>query len=183
MATPPVFSSAAVLTAAQMNSVGLWLVKTQTIGSAVASVDVTDAFSSDFDNYRITVSGFTCSAGGAAMLISCVTTSGVVNASNWIGNTFYITAGGAGALTNANVTNAGACEVGYGSTAIGSIMSDILGPQAARPTNVRFNDCDESYWRVGAFFLNNTTNFTRIRFALNSGTMTGGTIRIYGMRN
>jgi hypothetical protein len=41
MATPPDFSSGAVLTAAQMNSVGLWLVKTQTVGTAVSSVAVT----------------------------------------------------------------------------------------------------------------------------------------------
>jgi hypothetical protein len=41
MATPPDFSSGAVLTAAQMNSVGLWLVKTQTVGTTVSSVAVT----------------------------------------------------------------------------------------------------------------------------------------------
>jgi hypothetical protein len=183
MTTPPTFSSGQILTSSAMNSVGLWLVKTQTIGTGVSDVTVTDAFSSDFDNYRITVSGFTGSAGGAAMTIQCVTTAGVVNASNWIGNTFYVSSGVAGALTNANITNAGSCEVGYGSTAISSIMFDILGPQAARPTNIRFNDCDNSFWRVGAFFLNNTTSFTRIKFALNTGTITGGTIRIYGMRN
>ena len=50
MATPPTFSSGSVLTAAQMNAVGLWLVKTQTVGTAVSSVSVTDVFSSNYDN-------------------------------------------------------------------------------------------------------------------------------------
>ena len=59
MATPPTFSSGAVLTAAQMNSVGMWLVKTQTVGTAVSSVTVTGAFSADYDNYLILMSGGT----------------------------------------------------------------------------------------------------------------------------
>ena len=37
MATPPDFSSGQVLTSSAMNSVGLWLVKTQTVGTAVSS--------------------------------------------------------------------------------------------------------------------------------------------------
>jgi hypothetical protein len=62
MATPPTFSSGTVLTAAQMNAVGLWLVKTQTIGNAVSSVAVTNAFSTDYDNYKIIISGGASSA-------------------------------------------------------------------------------------------------------------------------
>ncbi len=48
--TYPSFSAGDILTAADMNAVGLWLVKTQTVGTAVASVTVTDAFSSTYDN-------------------------------------------------------------------------------------------------------------------------------------
>ena len=55
--TFPVFASGDVLNASDMNAVGLWLVKTQTIGSAVSSVSVTNAFSSNYENYYITVSG------------------------------------------------------------------------------------------------------------------------------
>jgi hypothetical protein len=46
----PVFTSGEVLTAANMNQVGLWLVKTQTF-SAAANCDVTSVFSSSFENY------------------------------------------------------------------------------------------------------------------------------------
>ena len=43
----PVFASGDVLNASDMNGVGLWLVKTQTIGTGVSSVVVTGAFSAD----------------------------------------------------------------------------------------------------------------------------------------
>ena len=57
--TYPTFNSGDVLTAAEMNAVGLWLVKTQTIGTAVSSVTVTGAFSTDYDAYQIVVTGGT----------------------------------------------------------------------------------------------------------------------------
>ncbi len=50
MATPPDFTTGAVLTAAQMNAVGLWLVKTQTF-TTQTNVDVTSVFTSDYENY------------------------------------------------------------------------------------------------------------------------------------
>jgi hypothetical protein len=54
MATPPDFTSGAVLTAAQMNSVGLWKVGSTTITSATTAV-LDGCFSSDFRDYLLTV--------------------------------------------------------------------------------------------------------------------------------
>ena len=59
MATPPDFTAGAVLTAAQMNKVGLWHVKTVTGGNGAASLPVTDVFSADFIDYKISVTGGT----------------------------------------------------------------------------------------------------------------------------
>ena len=68
MAIPvlPTYTAGEILTSADMNDVstlgnyqGLFHIKTQTIGTAVSSVTVTGAFSSDFDNYLITVTGGT----------------------------------------------------------------------------------------------------------------------------
>jgi hypothetical protein len=63
--TYPTFAVGEILTAASMNAVGLWLVKTQTIGTGVSSVPVTGVFSSDYDNYKIVVSGGVSSSGQA----------------------------------------------------------------------------------------------------------------------
>lgn len=57
MATPPNFVAGAILTAAQMNRIGLWHVKTVTGGNGAASIVVSDAFGPDFDDYLITLSG------------------------------------------------------------------------------------------------------------------------------
>ena len=63
MATPPVFTAGEILTAAQMNKVGLWHVATVTGGSGAASLPVPDVFSADFYNYRVIVRGGTIATG------------------------------------------------------------------------------------------------------------------------
>ena len=57
MATPPVFSAGSVLTAGQMNKVGLWLLNTTTF-TTQNSVNVDSVFSSDFDHYRVLISAY-----------------------------------------------------------------------------------------------------------------------------
>jgi hypothetical protein len=52
MATPPDFTTGQVLTAAQMNAVGMWLVGTFTV-SAQSEIICSSVFSSDYDNYKI----------------------------------------------------------------------------------------------------------------------------------
>jgi hypothetical protein len=49
MATPPDFTSGQILTAAQMNAVGMWLVKTQSF--TADSPLITDVFTADYENY------------------------------------------------------------------------------------------------------------------------------------
>lgn len=60
MATPPVFTTGAVLTAAQMNKIGLWHITTVSPTPATV-VAVNSCFTSDFTNYLIM-----CSPIGAA---------------------------------------------------------------------------------------------------------------------
>ena len=62
--TFPSFSAGEVLRAQDMNAVGRWLVKTVTVGSAVTTVPVTDAFSTEYDNYEIVFSGGSKSSPG-----------------------------------------------------------------------------------------------------------------------
>jgi hypothetical protein len=48
---------------------GLVLIKTETIGTTVGSVNVTDAFSSTYENYKIIISGGASSATGAYLTL------------------------------------------------------------------------------------------------------------------
>jgi hypothetical protein len=56
MATPPDFTSGAVLTAAQMNSVGLWKVGAYTLSGV--TTQFVGVFSSDFTNYLVKIDNF-----------------------------------------------------------------------------------------------------------------------------
>ena len=59
----PTFTSGEVLTAAEINKVGLWRVATVTGGSGTSSVDVNNVFSADYRNYRVIIRGGTIATG------------------------------------------------------------------------------------------------------------------------
>jgi hypothetical protein len=178
MATPPDFSSGAVLTAAQMNSVGLWLVKTQSIGSGVASVTVTGAFSADYDNYLITVSGGANSIDGNVLDLKFgATVTGYYFAmvyASW--NNVVQAAGGA---------NVGRIDyVGQAGTQSLNAFIEVNSPFLTENTTVRASVANSTFYGgTTNGLLKNTTSYTSFILATTAGTMTGGTIRVYGMRN
>lgn len=53
MATPPVFTTGQVLTAAQMNAVGLWKVGDFTASGSSSTLICDNIFTDDFQNYKI----------------------------------------------------------------------------------------------------------------------------------
>lgn len=59
MATPPDFTAGAVLQAAQLNQIGLWVVKPKTTFTTSNSITADSVFSADYDNYLVMV---TCTA-------------------------------------------------------------------------------------------------------------------------
>jgi hypothetical protein len=176
MATPPVFTSGQILTAAQMNAAGLWLVKSQTIGSAVSSQVVTDAFTTDFDSYKITITGGVASS---AALLSCQLGS-TVTGYYWAHN-YYTYAGSTGASAGSNSANFS--RVGVTSTTVLSSNFDLINPFLAKNTIVNYSYVDprtNGEAGAGGGFLNDTTSYTAFTLAISSGTMTGGTVRVYG---
>ncbi len=184
MATPPTFTTGQVLTAAQMNAVGLWLVKSQAVGTGVSSVSITSCFSSDYDNYVISYSNITASAAGVLYGSLLVGTTAQTN--GWYGNTFYIITGAAGALSNATVTNSANVDMGSISSSAGyknSGVFELQAPNLACDTRAQFSNADNNYWRFGAFIVTNATQYDGIKIAPSSGTLTGGTISIYGRRD
>jgi hypothetical protein len=179
MATPPDFSPGAVLTAAQLNKAGLWLVKSQTIGTAVSTVTVTDAFSADYDNYRIIVSGGAGSTDLGLTLTLGATTTG-----------YYYAAPGftwAGATNNNSAVNTtGFILAGLGTTSGLSLTLDVHRPFATDETWVTgFQVFMGTSQRGQAYYgyLNNTTSYTAFTLTTSTGTVTGGTIYVYGWRD
>jgi hypothetical protein len=159
---------------------GLTLVKSQTIGSAVSSVTVTDAFSSTYDNYMVTISGGAGSTSGGLKLQLGSTVTGYYT---WLLYGSYTGATVNGFNQN-NTTFAG--DFGYTSANGHTGVANILSPNLAARTSwsMAFAAQDTTYyagWVNG--FVNNTTQYTAFTLTTGSGTITGGTIRVYGYQN
>jgi len=177
----PDFSPGEVLTAAAMDSIGLWLVKTQTIGTGVSSVTVTGAFSADYDNYRIVVSGGVSSVSAGALNL----TLGSAAIGYYRAGSFMSYSGGSiTGFSNSNATSwNGIFEA---STNMINGVVDLLNPFAAKNTVLSSHTSairTDGYSLFQGGYLADTTSYTAFTITASAGNITGGTIRVYGYRN
>jgi hypothetical protein len=170
----PSFSAGEVLNASDMNAVGLWLVKSQTIGTAVSSVVVSDAFSSLYDSYLITMSGGSNSSESQLNLRLGSVISGYRYQyifGNW--------AGTANAVGSAVATSFE--YVGTGNSEGLHMNCVIMSPNLAKSNRIASDgSAPVSYSGNTTGFLAGTTQYTAFTIFPAAGTMTGGTIRVYG---
>jgi len=172
----PSFSAGEVLNASDMNAVGLWLVKTQTIGTGVSSVVVNDAFSADYDQYLITVSGGAASgATNLALRFGAKTT-------NYRGVLLYASYNNT-ILASGASTNTSFVFGGSGSTTGLQACISVVNPFLAKNTSISnfYTSTTETGPHSGD--TNDTTSYTSFTFLVGAGTITGGTIRVYGYKN
>ncbi len=155
---------------------GINLVKTQTIGTSVTSVTVTNAFSSTYDNYRILISGVDCT----------VTTNTRIQfgsaTSAYYGSQLYDSYGG-GATGTDRTNNGSSLIIGVTGVADNTYTSlDVHAPNLAKITAVSGTYYGGGYsgWFGGE--QNSTTQFTGFTILPGTGTFTGGTISVYGYR-
>jgi hypothetical protein len=180
--TFPSFSAGEVLGAADMNAVGLWLVKTQTVGTGVSSVTVTGAFSASFDNYKITYTGGVSAADGDFNLTLGASTTG------YFGGLIFNrpNSSGVGGISN---DNAAFWQYGGGITTANGITTsfELYQPFLARPTGLysQVMHMQGSSSALGTFtgFHSPATSYSSFTLAPLGTTLTGGTIRVYGYRN
>lgn len=158
---------------------GLNLVKSQTIGTAVASVTVSDAFSSTYDNYQIVVSG-----GGGSTAARLTIALGATATGYYYGVTGWNYSNSQAAIGAANATAFD--YVGHFNTD-GIIMNlSMLAPNLAKNTSMNGQYAENKTNGAGfsfAGYLANTTAYTAFTISASSGTLTGGTIRVYGYAN
>lgn len=156
---------------------------TITIGSGVSAVDLRGCFSALYDSYRVVWSNVACSSGSAAFLYKLLVGTTATTA-GFYGNTQYIVNGAAGGLTGANRSNTAYGECGNTMTTYrNSGWLEIQQPFLATATMSSFSATDENYWRIGVDILRNSTSYDGFQFYPLAGTLTGGTIRVYGYRN
>jgi hypothetical protein len=162
-----------------MNAVGLWLVKTQTVGTAVSSVQVTGAFSSTYNNYMITWVDGTVSANGAMTLTLGASATGYYQFLNY-GLVTASTPLGAARNNQTSWAWVGGGTAGQA----GHVRCELFGPNLARYTKLIGGSYqnDLNYGTtVGEHRV--ATAYTDFTLAIDTGTFSGGTIRVYGYRN
>jgi hypothetical protein len=177
--TYPTFNAGQILTAAEMNAVGLWLLKTQTVGNAVASVTVSSAFSADYDSYKIVYSGGTCSADGDLRFTLGASNTGYYGS---IVYAFYTTGATGGTAGN----NLAYWQAGSHKSAGNSLVMDIHRPFLGDETWFSGSYVGVSAGSVGGSangYHNLGLSYTTFTITPTSGTLSGGTIKLYGYRN
>jgi hypothetical protein len=154
---------------------GLELIKVQTIGTAVTSVNVTAAFNSTYDNYKIVVTGGVGSAAVAIQMRLGASTTGYSQAVN------YANYSGAAALLQ--VSNGSQFSfMGEINTNFMAVNADIISPNLVRQTQI-----SSAYVGGGIAGFSGGNHavaaaYTDFTLLPASGNMTGGTIFVYGYR-
>jgi hypothetical protein len=172
----PSFTTGEVLTAADMNAVGLWLVKTQTVGTAVSSVTVTGAFSASYDNYLITLSGGSATASTSLICQMGSVTSGYRYS-------FVYTTYNSTPLAVGTSTAAGFEYIGAMTTTSAAANFTLQNPFLAKNTFCQGAAANTTFAGTVSGVLATTDSFTAFTLITGTGTLTGGTIRVYGYRN
>jgi hypothetical protein len=159
-----------------LNNGGLVYVKSQTIGTAVASVTVSDAFSATYDNYLILMAGNSSTADDNGRMTLGSASTG------YYGNLLYATPGSPSSFQGASDNNGGNFGYVWRSYAGGNVNIFVGTPFLTRPTTVT------GTWITAAAngqyngVLTGTTSYTSFTLTCAAGTLTGGTITVYGYR-
>ena len=161
------------------SSGGLVLISSTTIGTTVASVNVTSAFSTTYDAYKIIITGGLGSINANLALKLGATATGYYAGYTDVNY-------GTGSVTGQSNNNAASFTLsGYSSTSAISFNADLQNPFLAKNTilNVLVGPpATGAGARFGAGFLNDTTSYTDFTLTPSSGTLTGGTISVYGYK-
>lgn len=189
MAVPPVFVSGQVLTAAQMNAVGLWEI--QSASFTTSSAETYTCFTSDYDFYRIVVSISAASATDTSLGMQ-YGNSGTFSTTTYGNFNFYaLSDGTSGAFSQSNFAASSnyLAQIGGDKMPV-TISADIYNPFLATPT--RYTAQSFISYLAGAGQRRGvlgmagghdaSTSYAQLRILPGSGTITGS-IKIYGYRN
>jgi len=185
----PSFNSGDVLTATDMNAVGLWkIVPTGatngtvdadgdvTVGSGVSSVTVSGVFGSNYDKYRISINNIVASTGGDLRFQLGTTATGYYGVYN-----YQVYTGTSSVFYQNNTANS---YIGGLGTIAGeqSIIFDIFNPNKATRSVWHGQSYGNGYYFNFGYQIADTTQYTSFVISPGTGTLTGGTITVYGYK-
>jgi hypothetical protein len=182
--TYPTFTDGTSLPATDLNAIGLWLVKSQTIGNGVSTQNITSCFTANYDNYLVTINGMTSTGGNGGTINFKLLSGTTPTTSGFYGNIFYVVSGGGGGLSNAPaVNNASAEFMSITTSSLNSGQMMVQAPFLTQQTHTQGGSTDNNYFRINSFAHTLNNSYDGLQIIPSAGTITGGTIRVYGMRN
>ncbi len=186
------YTAGEVLTAASLNANlsfaasnpagGLTLISATTIGVAQNTVTVSSAFSATYDNYLITVSGGVGSSAQQRLDLQLGSITTGYYFKEFFGLWSDNTVSGSG-TANTNIFTG----VFRGSTDVlcGQVM--VFAPFLTKKKAIVYNNIETrtaGFYETGGGFLDNATSITAFTLkGAGATTVTGGTIRVYGLAN
>jgi hypothetical protein len=163
---------------------GLTLVSSGSFSGA--SIQINNCFSLGFDNYQVVLSGFTFSTGaGLNMRIG----TSASNTNYYFGSTQGSGSYSGTAVFGNSLANTSSFETGCTSDNVGKAGAFINLQNPYNPLNTTYQSIGSDARTGGAGariltgFLNNSTSYSGLYFAPTAGTISTGTVRIYGYRN
>ena len=173
------FTTGEVLTASDTNTYlansGLVYVTQVTVGTAVSTVSVSSCFNSTYDSYEIVYTNG----------VSSVTEVLYLQLSGITGTNYYSAGAqntsGSGAYNGIGSTST-RWQIGTCTTTSHGLTMTVHNPFVARNTYYRSDFASDytSGWAGGV--CNNPVSTTGFTLIIGSGTLTGGTITVYGYR-
>jgi len=176
----PDFAPGEVLTAAAMDQIGMWLVKTQTIGSAVSSVTVNDCFSDTYNGYFVTVHGGTSSTADENVSLQ-LSDGGTASTTGYYGTTIYAVWGST--LTTQSANNASNMQYAGGLDGRVILQLQIFNPYVATSTTMFGPFIRQALAGQSSYIHRVNNEYDGFKITPGAGTLTGGTISVYGFRN
>jgi hypothetical protein len=168
---------------------GLTLINTTSFSGAVSSVIVSSIFSATYENYRLVINNGTAVSGANRGFYFRLRTGSTSSSTGYYG---VGANAGTGAINTLNQANAVSFQIGAYDTSsplLNATTLELFQPFTATPTKIHSTSIgiDSSGTSTRGLnlqgFHNVSTSFESIEFLIESGTFTGGTLRVYGYNN
>jgi hypothetical protein len=177
----PDFSPGEVLTAAAMDSIGLWKIAS---GSFSGTTNIDGIFTSDYDNYRIVATGMSGTITGLSNFNFRNTSNATVAS-----NTYFTSARRFDSNVNYDFSQGantfGSTAINVSTSPTSGFVMDIFRPRLSVTTfvNLAGMGAITAISTVQANILfNNSTEFAGIQFTQSSGSLNAGTYTVFGYR-
>ena len=180
---------ASMNTALGTKKAGMVLLNTTSFSGAVSSVSVSNIFSATYENYRLVINNGTAVSGDNVEFRFKLRVGGVSSSTGYYGVGANC---GTGSIQTFNQANTASFQVAaYDDTSptLNAVIIDLFQPFTATATKIFSTSIgtDSLATQVRSFNLqgyhNVTTSYDSVEFLVNTGTFTGGTLRVYGYNN